>query len=148
MKKRKPIQVLVLPYRIIKNKIEYAIFLRSDFPVWQFISGGVEEGESKIQAVIREVVEETSIALTIDKIIRLNSKVTLPVECVGGKDLWDDSVLVIPEYSFAFRVCGQKIELSPEHCGYKWLSYEKAKRSLEYDSNKNALWELNKRLGG
>ena len=47
---RKPVQVLVLPYRHCKNKIQFALFKRADLNVWQGIAGGVEEGESVFEA--------------------------------------------------------------------------------------------------
>lgn len=37
---RLPKQVLIIPYRIINNKIQYCIFKRKDLKVWQWISGG------------------------------------------------------------------------------------------------------------
>ena len=36
--------------------------------------------------------------------------------------------------------------LGDEHSEIKWASYEEAKELLKFDSNKNALWELNERL--
>lgn len=39
-KMRLPKQVLIIPYRIINNKIQYCIFKRKDLKVWQWISGG------------------------------------------------------------------------------------------------------------
>ncbi|HFJ9286950.1 TPA: NUDIX pyrophosphatase, partial [Bacillus toyonensis] len=33
-----------------------------------------------------------------------------------------------------------------EHFNYKWLCFEEAVTLLKWDSNKTALWELNKRL--
>lgn len=45
---RAPYQVLVFPYYIGSNGIEYAIFRRSDSGWWQAISGGGEDGETVI----------------------------------------------------------------------------------------------------
>jgi len=36
--------------------------------------------------------------------------------------------------------------LSHEHTEYKWVDYETAREMLKYDSNRTALWELNKRI--
>lgn len=33
-----------------------------------------------------------------------------------------------------------------EHTEYKWLTYAEAQAVLQYDSNKTALWELNRRI--
>ncbi len=59
---RAPYNVLVLPYYIYENNIEYCIFKRADMNVWQFIAGGGEDDEEPISAAIRESLEEASIA--------------------------------------------------------------------------------------
>lgn len=38
------------------------------------------------------------------------------------------------------------LQLSHEHTEYKWLTYAEAQTVLRYDSNKTALWELNRRI--
>ena len=59
---RKPIQILVFPYR--KNKklkcIQYCLFLREDLGVWQGIAGGVEDNETIEQSALREMFEDKS----------------------------------------------------------------------------------------
>ena len=50
------------------------------------------------------------------------------------------------EYSFAVNLKDCEINLSSEHKEYKWVSYDEAKELLKYDSNKNALWELNEKI--
>ena len=53
---RLPKQVLIIPYRIIENKVEYCIFRRKDMYVWQWIAGGVEDFDKDIlSAAEREV---------------------------------------------------------------------------------------------
>jgi len=36
--------------------------------------------------------------------------------------------------------------MSAEHMDYKWADYNTARGMLRWDSNKNALWELNHRV--
>jgi dATP pyrophosphohydrolase len=38
------------------------------------------------------------------------------------------------------------MSLSHEHTKYEWLDYERAREVLRYDSNKVALWELDRRI--
>ena len=59
---------------------------------------------------------------------------------------WGDDVLVIPEYCFGVKVDEEQLQLSYEHTGYRWLSYDRAMEILQWDSNKGALWELNFRV--
>ena len=142
---RAPFQVLVIPYKIINNEILYGIFLRSDMKVWQTISGGGEDDESPIEAAKREANEEAGIDYNANY-IKLDCTCTIPVEFITGKFTWGKDVYVLNEYTFGVDVTDKNIVLSDEHDDVKWLTYDEAKKVLEWDSNKSALWELNKRL--
>ena len=139
---RQPKQTLAVPYKIVDSKPQFAIFKRADFKIWQFISGGVEEGESSIEAVLREIKEETE--MNVDKVFKLDSKATIPKEFVGGHE-WADDLTVIHEFAFCFEV-KDEIQLSHEHTEFKWVTYKEALELLKYDSNKTALWETNYRI--
>ena len=142
---RAPFQVLVIPYKIINKKILYGIFLRSDMKVWQAISGGGEDNETPIEAAKREANEEAGIEYSANY-IKLDSTCTIPVEFVTGKFTWGKDVYVLNEYTFVVDVTDKDIVLSDEHDDVKWLTYDEARKVLEWDSNTSALWELNKRL--
>jgi len=51
---RAPYQVLIFPYIIIGDSIQYAIFNRSDYGYWQGIAGGGEDGETPIESAKRK----------------------------------------------------------------------------------------------
>ena len=59
---------------------------------------------------------------------------------------WDENCFVIKEYTFAFEIKEDTIELSKEHSEYKWGTYEEVISLLKYDSNKTALTELRARI--
>ncbi|AMO33781.1 NUDIX pyrophosphatase [Lysinibacillus sphaericus] len=142
---RAPYQVLVFPYTITDNSVEYAIFKRSDYGYWQGLAGGGEEGETPIESAKREAFEEAGITRD-HPYIELDSMSSLPVEDVVGNFLWGEDVYVLKEFSFGVKVPTKDISLSKEHLHYKWLCFEEAVTLLKWDSNKTALWELNKRL--
>lgn len=142
---RAPYQVLIFPYIITEDTIQYAIFNRSDYGYWQGIAGGGKDGETPIESAKREAFEEAGI-LREFSYIQLDSVSSLPVEDVVGEFLWGDDVYVIKEFSFGVQVSTKNISLSKEHSNYKWLCFEEAVTLLKWDSNKTALWELNKRL--
>ena len=143
---RAPFQVLVLPYRVsTKDNIYYAIFSRSDTDnCWQGIAGGGEGRETPTAAAKREALEEAGIKKS-SKYLKLDSCSTLPVENVCGFK-WGPKVLVIPEYCFGVKVKKERVRLSREHTSLKWVRYPLAMKMLKWDSNRNALWELNHRL--
>ena len=75
----------------------------------------------------------------------LNSMATIPVHNFGGF-IWGPSCYVIPEYSFGVELALEHIVISSEHSSFRWESFEIAHDLMKWDSNKNALWELDQRL--
>ncbi|MSS71390.1 MAG: NUDIX pyrophosphatase [Candidatus Latescibacteria bacterium] len=139
---------MVFPYRIISDgKIEYAIFNRSDSveDFWQAISGGGEDDETPLEAARREAWEEAGISRDAP-FLSLDSMATVPAIHFDCREVWGEDVYVITEYSFGVRVEDEALKLSHEHTEYRWLGYEGAKKLLKFDSNRNALWELDQRL--
>ena len=142
---RKPIQVLVLPYKYENEKIYYLIFKRSDLKVWQGIAGGVEANETVLMAAKREGFEEAGIPLN-KKYIRLESKSTIPVNFIYGNFYWGKDVYNAVEYCYGVCINNVDIVISEEHLEYKWVTCEEAFKMFKWDSNRNALWELNEKL--
>jgi len=143
---RAPFQVLVLPFRHNEGgNLEYAVFKRRDGGYWQFIAGGGENMEKPIDTAKREASEEAGISPESEYII-LDSRNTVPIEGVTGEFTWGKDVYVIPEYTFGVKLDSDVITLSREHTKYRWVSYENAAEMLKWDSNKNALRELNARI--
>lgn len=143
---RAPYQVLVIPYKMTDDFINYAIFNRRDMDYWQWIAGGGEDfDDSILESAKREAFEEANISED-SEYIQLDSRTTIPVVNVGDKFLWGDDILVIDEYSFGVRVDEGSLQISEEHKNYRWVSYSEAMELLKYDSNKTAMWELNTRL--
>ncbi|MGI8838851.1 MAG: NUDIX hydrolase [Pyrinomonadaceae bacterium] len=144
---RAPFQVLVLPYTVLPDgEVLYAIFRRepSTGAYWQGIAGGGEDGESPLEAARREAYEEAGIEASCDY-IKLDTLTMIPVVNVSGF-LWGEDVLVIPEYCFGVLTRYEALQLSDEHTECQWFRYEKARLRLRWDSNRNALWELNHRV--
>ena len=142
---RKPKQVLVFLYRKNENNIyEYCIFYRKKLQFWQGLSGGVEDDETLIETVKREILEETGVR--VNDIYQLSTISSIPVVDVTGEFLWGKDIYVVPEYSFGVFIDDYNIQLSSEHKKYKWCLFDEAYEKLKFDSNKTALWELNQRL--
>jgi len=142
---RAPFQVLVIPFRRESTGTQYAVLKRSDADYWQFVAGGGEDKETPLEAAEREVREE--IGVEADGLLRqLDSMSTVPKESFAARDSWGEDVYVIPEYCFALDIRGDSLQLSREHTEVRWVEYEEANQILKWDSNRNALWELDERL--
>jgi dihydroneopterin triphosphate diphosphatase len=143
---RQPVNVLVFPFR--KNpdgEYEYAVFRRSDNPLWQGISGGVEDDEELLSTVARECFEEACIPFG-RKIFKLSTHNSIPAHIFYEHQNWDNKVYLVDEHYFAIEAHDHDIVLSHEHTEYKWLKFEEAREILRFDSNKTALYELHSRL--
>jgi dATP pyrophosphohydrolase len=55
-------------------------------------------------------------------------------------------VLVVPEFTFAVHVVDRGLRIGPEHTEYRWIDYDTCRKMLHWDSNRNALHELNHRV--
>jgi dATP pyrophosphohydrolase len=140
---RASFQVLVIPFRRTAAGPEFAVLRRRDAGWWQFVAGGGEDAETPDDAAKRETAEELGVAA---EVVRLDSIATVPKDCFVAADSWSEDICVIPEYSFAVDVGESVVTLSDEHTDLRWLPYEEARSLLKWDSNRNALWELNERL--
>ena len=144
-KGRAPFQVLVLPYRQDGPNLLFAVFKRADAGYWQFIAGGGEGSELPIEAARREAWEEAAIPATAS-LFPLDSRNTVPVMELSGFLRWGPDVLVVPEYTFAARPPDVELQIGAEHTEYRWADYDACREMLYWDSNRNALRELNHRI--
>ena len=144
---RQPHQILAFPYKKDdKGNYLYGIFCRNEKTErWQGIAGGVEDGETFLEACKREANEEAGISYNAP-VFELKSISSMPVTNVVKEFLWGEDVYLIYEHCFGIDATNESILLSHEHIKMEWLTFEDAYKRLTWDSNRNALWELNWKL--
>ena len=99
------------------------------------MTGGVEEGERRIQALEREVLEETGIKD--------------PVRIIEDVYYFELSTpLHEKEYVYGVEVLlTEEIEIdNKEHSEHRWCGFEEALKLLKWKDNKEALSRLNEIL--
>jgi 8-oxo-dGTP pyrophosphatase MutT (NUDIX family) len=140
---RLPVQVQGILFRESSRGIEYLLLKttpqREDF--WQPVTGGMEEGETRVGALKREVSEETGIR-NIVRIVENVDYVEYPdAHFVKGFDF-------IKEYVFGVEVDpNERIVIDgKEHSQFKWCSFQEALRLLKWEENKKALSKLDQIL--
>jgi len=145
---RAPFQVLVFPYRKTNDlTFEYAILRRSDEGYWHVVAGGGENQETPLEAAKRETLEETGVPKD-SYFFELDTVFPVPVTIYQDSQIWGEDLYVIPSYCFGVLVEKTEIVLSEEHLEYKWVTYEEAQQLLRYESDKIALWELDRKIRG
>jgi dATP pyrophosphohydrolase len=97
-----------------------------------------------MDAARREATEEVGIPPE-SAFLPLQSRCTVPVVGVSGEFTWGEHVYVVPEYCYGVEAT-QELSISKEHSEFRWVAYDEARSLLKWDSNRNALWELNERL--
>lgn len=85
---------------------------------WEFVGGNIEFGEELEQALVREVQEEVNLEITIDKVLYNTTYKTNPTR---------QAVILV----YKCYAKDDKVKLSEEHSGYKWVS-EKELRDLVF----------------
>jgi dATP pyrophosphohydrolase len=127
-------QVEVIIFKIINNEILFLLLKRNPQKgnFWQPVTGGVENEENLIQAVNRELYEETSIT----QYLRI-------IDDVYYFEFNTDECGILKEYVFGVEVTSNtEVKISYEHTEYKWCRLEEALDLIKYDSNKIAMEKL------
>lgn len=70
----------------------------------------------------------------------------MPVVNVTKEFIWGENTCLIYEHCFGIDVTNEEIKLSHEHSKFEWLTFSEANKKLKWDSNRNALWELDWKL--
>lgn len=106
---------------------------------WQPVCGGVTPGEKLVDAVMREVEEETGIK-DVKAVIDLEYNFTY-------KETKSGVLMSMQDFCFGVEVdCEVEAKLSTEHEAYRWCSYSEAKEVLKWEHNLIALEKLMQKL--
>ena len=124
----------VLFYR---EKKPLFLLLKYGLGHWGFVKGHIEENETPIEAMLRELEEETGIRKSDVKVFKgFEEKVTYFFSKEGEK--------VRKEVIFFLAESKTKeVRLSYEHKAYLWLPYEEALKKLTFDNVKEVLKKAN-----
>ena len=105
---------------------------------WQSVTGSLEEGESYLDAAVREVAEETGIAIDEKQLIPLDLVNRFEIAAVW-RSRYAPGITVNEEVCFALRVEKCQIKIDPsEHDGCRWVPYDAACKMLYWESTKRA----------
>jgi dihydroneopterin triphosphate diphosphatase len=140
---RLPIQVQGILFRKIYREIQYLLLKRTPEKegFWQPVTGGLEEGETRVEALEREVWEETGIKNAARIIENVDYFEYSGAHFIKGYDF-------IKEYVFGVEVHpNERIVIDGnEHSQFRWCSFQEALELLKWDENKKALSRLNEIL--
>ncbi|MCC8016022.1 MAG: NUDIX domain-containing protein [Clostridiales bacterium] len=122
-------------FRDIKGEIRYLLIKNKRSAHWGFPKGHIEQGETKIQTAVREVLEETGVHVKIINGFESVSKYKIQnkiEKCVS---------IFVGTTSDTFT------SIQPEEISdYIWLTYERALSILKFGNDKNIIKSAHKFL--
>lgn len=126
-----------------KGKIYYLLLNYStvgkiEKTYWGFPKGRIEKGEKEIEAVKREIKEETGLEdIQFVTDFKEREKYFFKFQ---GKNILKFVTFYLAETKT------KEVKLSFEHIGYKWLPYEEALKQLTFNNTKEILEKAHKFL--
>lgn len=120
----------MIVYREGGNTLQF-LFLKRREGFLDFPKGHIEKGETEVDSAIRETREETGLELNPDTSFRYNQEYfyTLRGETVKKR--------VIMFLGRCRENCD--VEISWEHEGFQWLTYDDAMKQLSFKNQKEML---------
>ncbi|MDP6169489.1 MAG: NUDIX domain-containing protein [Candidatus Marinimicrobia bacterium] len=119
-------------YRRKNNEIEYLLLKRAKTKkyehLWQGVAGKIEEGETAVQAAVRELNEETGFHPV---------KMFVADHVSKFYEAHDDRINLVPV--FGIEVDDGGVTLSREHCDFKWVEFEIACKTLVWKGQKEGI---------
>lgn len=122
----------IIVYCTSSGKREY-LLLQYASGHWDYAKGHIESGETKKDAALRELYEETGIKV-VEFAQNFEQSFDYVFTNVKTKTLTHKTV-----YFFIGSVKNKEVILSKEHNDYLWLDYEKALEKLTYKNAKTIL---------
>ena len=116
-------------FRVVDGERLY-LLLHYPHGHWDFVKGKIEEGESKQEAALRELEEETGLEADIMDGFEEQLSYTFR----EGDELIEKTV-----YFLIGQTEAEDIELSHEHIDFAWLAYNQAEGQLTFANAKEVL---------
>jgi len=115
--------------------LNYSAIGKVEKTYWGFSKGRVETGEGEIETVKREIKEETGIEDA--QLIAGFKKTEKYFFKFQGKNILKFATF------YLVKTNTREIQLSSEHVGYKWLTYQEAIEQLTFKNSKEILEKAN-----
>lgn len=138
---KKPVSVLVV---IHSPDRQILLLERAAHPgYWQSVTGSQEDDEALIDTAVREVGEETGIAVTTDRLIDWRQTNTYEI-FPEWRHRYAPGVTENTEHVFSLMLpLAAPVAVAPaEHLGYRWLPWREAARAVFSWSNRDAILML------
>ena len=141
MRYKQPRSIQVVVFAESAEKRLYLLLRRvpSHGGFWQSVTGSLEDGETHLQAAVREVCEETGFSVQEHELIDLGLTNRFEI-AEQWRPKYAPGVTHNEEVCFALPVHQASVDLDRlEHDEYVWVDYDAAAGMLYWESNRRTL---------
>ncbi len=142
MKYKLPESVLVIIYSCSTGRV-LMLQRRDDPDFWQSVTGSLEEGESPLQASLREIKEETGIDVLAENLTLLDCQRCIEFELFEQfRFRYAPGTTHNKEHWFCLELPRERSLVITEHIAWQWLEAREAAQLTKSWSNQQAIKEL------
>ncbi|WP_330998827.1 dihydroneopterin triphosphate diphosphatase [Intestinirhabdus alba] len=139
---KRPVSVLVVIYARDTKRV-LMLQRRDDPDFWQSVTGSLEEGESALQAAVREVNEEVAIDIMAERLTLTDCQRTVEFEIFSHlRHRYAPGVARNTESWFCLALPHERQIVFTEHLAYRWLDAPAAAALTMSWSNRQAIEEF------
>lgn len=139
---KRPVSVLVVIFAQDTKRV-LMLQRRDDPDFWQSVTGSVEEGETALQAAVREVKEEVTIDVAAEQLTLIDCQRTVEFEIFSHlRHRYAPGVMHNTESWFCLALPHERQVIFTEHLTYQWLDAPDAAALTKSWSNRQAIEEF------
>lgn len=139
---KRPVSVLVVIFA--KDTKRVLMLQRRDDPdFWQSVTGSLEDGETALQAAVREVKEEVTIDVAAEQLTLIDCQRMVEFEIFSHlRHRYAPGVMHNTESWFCLALPHERQVIFTEHLTYQWLDAAAAAALTKSWSNRQAIEEF------
>ncbi|EJF0549252.1 dihydroneopterin triphosphate diphosphatase [Salmonella enterica] len=139
---KRPVSVLVVIFAQDTKRV-LMLQRRDDPDFWQSVTGSIEEGETALQAAVREVKEEVTIDVAAEQLTLIDCQRTVEFEIFSHlRHRYVPGVMHNTEFWFCLALPHERQVIFTEHLTYQWLDAPDAAALTKSWSNRQAIEEF------
>ncbi|EAQ9124542.1 dihydroneopterin triphosphate diphosphatase [Salmonella enterica subsp. enterica serovar Chester] len=139
---KRPVSVLVVIFAQDTKRV-LMLQRRDDPDFWQSVTGSIEEGETALQAAVREVKEEVTIDVSAEQLTLIDCQRTVEFEIFSHlRHRYAPGVMHNTEFWFCLELPHERQVIFTEHLTYQWLDAPDAAALTKSWSNRQAIEEF------
>ncbi|ELD9754491.1 dihydroneopterin triphosphate diphosphatase [Salmonella enterica] len=139
---KRPVSVLVVIFAQDTKRV-LMLQRRDDPDFWQSVTGSIEEGETALQAAVREVKEEVTIDVAAEQLTLIDCQRTVEFEIFSHlRHRCAPGVMHNTEFWFCLALPHERQVIFTEHLTYQWLDAPDAAALTKSWSNRQAIEEF------